>query len=105
MLFKKKENVCACNCSKNAEEKNNMEASENILILGSGCANCNKLEKNVRKAVEDIGENFSVGHVTDFTQIAKYGVMATPALVVNGEVVSSGRVLTVQEVKNILSRK
>ena len=49
--------------------------------------------------------NLPISHITDFTQIASYGVMSTPALVLNGEVISFGKVLSVEEVKHILSNK
>ena len=66
---------------------------------------CNKLEENVRQALEEMNIELPIGHVTDFAQIATYGVMSTPALVLNGEVVSFGKVLTVDEVKHILKVK
>ena len=73
-----------------------------ILVLGSGCAKCNSLEDAVRAAVAELGMDTSVGHVTDFSRIAAYGVMSTPALVVKGKVVSSGRVLTTEEAVSLI---
>ena len=62
-------------------------------MLGSGCAKCNGLEEAVRAALEELGMDTAVDHVTDFAQIAAYGVMSTPALVVDGRDVSYGKVL------------
>ncbi|MCX7903580.1 MAG: thioredoxin family protein [Caloramator sp.] len=73
-----------------------------IKILGSGCANCKKLEENTKKAVEELGIGAEIQKVEDFKEIMKYGVMRTPALVVDEKVKSFGKVLTVEEVKNIL---
>lgn len=76
-----------------------------LKILGTGCKKCQKLEEVVKRAVLDLGMNFSIEHVTDFSQIAAYGVISTPALVFNEEVVSFGKVLSVEDVKHILSVK
>ena len=78
------------------------EANASIKILGSGCAKCNALEESVRRAIAELGWTEPVGHVTDFGQIAAYGVMSTPALVVDGKVVSAGRLLTQEEAKALL---
>ena len=59
----------------------------------------------IKKAIEELNLNLEIEHITDFSQIASYGVMSTPALVLNGEVVSFGKVLSVDEVKQILSIK
>lgn len=74
----------------------------NLKILGSGCKKCQKLEENVRLATQELGIQASVEHVKDFEQIASYGVLSTPALVVNDKVASYGKVLTVAEAKEIL---
>ncbi|MFL8888114.1 thioredoxin family protein [Helcococcus kunzii] len=71
-------------------------------VLGSGCAKCQKLEENLKEALSQNGKNAEVEHVTDFAEIARYGVMSTPALVVDENVVSMGKVLTVDEIKNII---
>lgn len=73
-----------------------------IKILGSGCANCKKLEENTKKAVEELGIQAEIQKVEDFKEIMKYGVMRTPALVVDEKVKSFGKVLSAEEVKNIL---
>ena len=73
-------------------------------VLGSGCAKCNALEQAVRAALAELGMDTAVEHVTDFVQIASYGVMTTPALVVDGKVVSCGRVLRKEEAKTLIAR-
>ncbi len=73
-----------------------------IKVLGSGCSKCNKLEKNVRNAVEDLGVEVSIEKVTDFKKIMEYGVMQTPALVVDEKVVSAGKVLSAEDIKKFL---
>ena len=74
-----------------------------VKILGSGCANCHKLEENTRTALADLGLTAEVEHVTDVGQIAGYGVMRTPGLVVDEEVIVSGRVPTAAQVRHLLA--
>ncbi|MEM4359223.1 MAG: thioredoxin family protein [Candidatus Bilamarchaeaceae archaeon] len=73
-----------------------------IEILGSGCASCKKLEENARKAVEKSGKKAEIVKVTDFGVIASYGVMRTPALVIDGTVKSEGRIPDVDEIVKML---
>lgn len=73
-----------------------------IKILGGGCAKCNQLEAATVAALQERNMNYAIEHVTDFTQIAAYGVMSTPALVIDGKVVSYGRVLKKDEVMKLL---
>ncbi len=75
-----------------------------IKILGSGCANCHALEGATREAVGELGLNAQISAVTDYPTIAGYGVMSTPALVVDERVVASGRVLSKEQVMELLSR-
>lgn len=74
-----------------------------ILVLGAGCPKCRALEQAVKRALDDRNENISVGHVSDYAEMAKYGVMSTPALVIDGRVVSAGRALTQKEVSQLLN--
>ena len=73
-----------------------------IKVLGSGCANCKKLEENTRKAVEELGIEATIEKVTDFKLIMAYGVMKTPALVVDEKVKIMGRVPSADEIKKYL---
>lgn len=73
-----------------------------IKILGSGCANCKKLEENTKKALEELRIEATVEKVTDFKDIMKYGVMKTPALVVDEKVKVWGRVPSAEEIKKYL---
>ncbi|MHB1394865.1 MAG: thioredoxin family protein [Clostridia bacterium] len=71
-----------------------------IKVLGSGCMNCNKLEANAREAVKELGIDATVEKVENFKDILAYGVMKTPALVVDEQVKVMGRVASVEEIKN-----
>jgi small redox-active disulfide protein 2 len=73
-----------------------------IEVLGTGCAKCRATEKNVRKAVEELGIQADVVKVEDLQDIINRGVMMTPAVVVDGEVKISGHQPTVEEIKKIL---
>ncbi|MDV3428164.1 MAG: thioredoxin family protein [Bacillota bacterium] len=73
-----------------------------IKVLGSGCANCKKLEENTRKAVEELGIEAEIVKVQDYKAILAYGVMKTPALVVDEKVKVMGRVPTSEEIKKYL---
>ncbi|MDY0289441.1 MAG: thioredoxin family protein [Sphaerochaeta sp.] len=76
--------------------------SSPVKVLGSGCASCNLLEEHTRQALEELGMDTSIEHVTDFVAIAGYGVMTTPALVVDGKLLASGKVLSKDEVLSLL---
>lgn len=106
LFSKKKQCSCGGNCNaeteKTTREVNNTGAS--VKILGSGCAKCNELENNTLKALEQLGMDTAIDHITDFAKIAEYGVMSTPALVVDGKVVSYGKVLKTNEVKDLLKK-
>lgn len=73
-----------------------------IKILGSGCKSCKKLEDNIRKALEELSMTADVRKVTDFSEISKFNVMKTPALVIDEKVISFGRVNKVDEIKEFL---
>lgn len=73
-----------------------------IKVLGSGCDKCKKLEVNVREAIAEMGIDATVEKVEDFKQIMAYGVMQTPALVVDEKVKSVGKLLKADEVKVLL---
>lgn len=75
-----------------------------IKILGPGCRNCEKLKANTKKALTDLEIDASIEKVEDFKDIASYGVMQTPALVVDEEVKIFGKVPTVKEIKKIFTK-
>lgn len=70
----------------------------NLKILGGGCANCKRLEQITRKVTEENQIEAEFDHVTDYAEIMKFGVMSTPALVVDGKVLSSGRIPSEAEI-------
>ena len=73
-----------------------------VQVLGTGCPKCKALEKNVREAVAELGIDAEVVKVDDMDDIMDMGVMITPALGIDGDVKSSGKVLTVDSVKAFL---
>lgn len=87
--------------STNTNSKGIAELIE-IKILGSSCVKCQDLENAVVAAVEELKLNAEIKHITDFAQIAGYGVMSTPALVVNDRIVSYGKVLKKDEIKSLI---
>ena len=104
---KKVEKSCCCGSSCTPEAMAQAETakkSAGVKVLGSGCAKCHALEDATRKALEGLGMDSTIDHVTDFAQIAAYGVMTTPALVVDGKVVSYGKVLKKDEAKALIQK-
>ena len=73
-----------------------------IEILGTGCPKCKTLEENARKAVEERGINAEIIKITDIDKIIEYGVMSTPAIVIDDEVKSYGEVCSVEQIKKWL---
>lgn len=76
----------------------------NIKVLGSGCANCKKLESIAKNAVKELGLDTNVDYITDMAKIMEYGVMRTPALVIDEKVVLQGRIPNVKEMKEIIEQ-
>lgn len=74
-----------------------------IHILGSGCAKCNQLHTSVQQAVDDLGLECEIIKVTDMLQFINYGVMITPALVVDGKLKVAGKLPTNDELKKFLT--
>ncbi|HSB47760.1 MAG TPA: thioredoxin family protein [Candidatus Bilamarchaeum sp.] len=75
-----------------------------IEVLGSGCPNCRKLAENAMLASQELNLGAQIVKVTDYGSIAAYGVMRTPALVVDGKVLVYGRVPSKDEIKKLLGR-
>jgi len=75
-----------------------------IKILGTGCPNCKTLEKVTRDAVKELGIDADISKEEDIINIMNYGIMHTPGLVINGKVVMSGQVPSMNQVKEILTK-
>jgi len=105
---KKKDTSYCCGSDCNAESMAKAESAKkegaSVKILGSGCAKCNQLEAAARAALKQLGMDTEIDHITDFTQIAAYGVMSVPALVVDGKVLAYGKVLKTDEVVKLLQK-
>ena len=95
---KKKEQTCSCGGACTASAAENADAA--VKVLGSGCAKCNELEQATREALAELGMDTTIAPVTDFAQIA----VTTPALVVDGKVVSYGKVLSKEQVKTLIEQ-
>jgi len=76
-----------------------------IQILGKGCINCKKLEENVRIALKQIGLNEEIEKVTDVDKIVEMGVLMTPALVIDGKIESTGKVLSQKQIIEIINNR
>ena len=76
-----------------------------IEILGMGCPKCKKLLENAQKAVEELGVKAEIVKVEDMEKIVAYGVMMTPSMVLDGKIMCSGKIASVEEIKNWLSGK
>ena len=101
-LFSKKEKTTSCCCGGSCTPETMARAeagktSAGIKVLGSGCSKCNALEHAVREALAELGMAAEIDHVTDFAQIAAYGV-------VDGKVVSYGKVLKKDEAKALIQK-
>ncbi len=109
LFGKKKEEKSVCSCGGNCTPENTENAKTSrddigVKILGSGCAKCKELERSTRIALSELNLNLDIEHITDFGKIASYGVMSTPALVFKGQVISYGKVLSVNEIKELLKK-
>lgn len=105
----------ACACNGNCEffeadglltdKKNETSTSiDSVKVLGSGCASCEELFNNVKKALQSMGSDVAAEYITDMKEVVSYGVMSTPALVVNEQVVTSGRVLKPSDIEALLHK-
>lgn len=110
-MFGKKEKIeetkaCCGNCDCEGMEKAEEAKAKGarIRILGGGCAKCQALEEATKEALEELCMNETIDHVSDYSEIASYGVMSTPALVIEGKVVSYGKVLKKEEVIKLLQK-
>lgn len=113
-----KEEACSCgscgNIQSNVDYENDAAVTNSaiqqqgeaasIKILGSGCKNCRALLQNTKEAVSASKINADVEYITDMQEVAKYGVMSMPALVVNEQVVSMGKVLKSADIQKLLKK-
>lgn len=74
-----------------------------IEVLGTGCKKCQQLEANAKAAIAALNLEAEVLHITDPIEIAKRGVLSTPALAINGKIVSKGKLITSAEIESLLS--
>ncbi len=74
-----------------------------VLVLGPGCANCQMLYERARLAAQELGLELEIDKITDLDVMLGYGIMATPALVVDGQVKVAGRVPSVEQIMEVLS--
>lgn len=105
--MKEAEGTCGCECCshESMDEAGGAERKGmRVKILGGGCAKCQALEAAAKEALAELGMDTEVDYVTDFNQIASYGVMSTPALVIDGKVVSCGKVLKADEIIPLLKK-
>ena len=106
LFNKKKEETesrcCGGSCTPESMAEAEASKAAGVKVLGTGCAKCSALEAAVRSVLEELGMDAAIDHVTDFSRIAAYGVMSTPALVVDGKVVSYGRALSKDEAKALI---
>ena len=79
-----------------------MGEARDIKVLGTGCPKCTTLFQNVETAVRELNVRCAVSKVTDITEIMTYGVMMTPALVIDGEVKALGKVPSVEDIKELI---
>lgn len=105
--FKKEEKKESCSCSRKCssevmKEDEQIEINGNYKVLGGGCAKCHELVDNTKAALSELGLNEDVEFISDFSVIASYGVMSTPALVIDDKVVGYGKVLNKQEIIEII---
>lgn len=114
---KKKEEKVPCSCGgmctpseiaekakADAKKEAELDVKSSVKILGGGCAKCNALEASTLEALKELGMDTTIEHITDFSVIATYGVMTTPALVVDEKVLSMGKVLKKAEVIALLQK-
>lgn len=109
-VFAKKEETSGCSCggaciTKPLENENmNQSTNPRFIVLGACCNKSTQTFENTKVAVKEMGFSDEVVNIGDVAQIASYGVMFTPALVVDGKVVSYGKLLQVEDVKKILGK-
>ncbi|MGN0536880.1 MAG: thioredoxin family protein [Acutalibacteraceae bacterium] len=107
----KKNPSCTCDCAASEAGESICDCNSKtkggiccIKVLGAGCKSCHELYENTKSAVKSMGLDVEVEYITDMQKIMGYGVMSMPALVVNEEVVSMGKVLKAADVEKLLCK-
>ena len=110
----KKTPACACNCGCSASEAESitndccpdLKAGEIccVKVLGAGCKSCHAQFEYAKQAVKDLGLDLEIEYITDMQKVMEYGVLSMPALVVNEEVVATGKVLKTADVVSLLHK-
>lgn len=106
---------CSCQCGGAASEAGETTKADrgccsgsrelqSVKVLGSGCKNCHALLENTGKALKTLGFSLEPEYVTDMAKIMEYGVMSMPALVVNEQVLSMGKVLNTSDIEKLLDK-
>lgn len=103
---------CKCGCTGQSEEAKTAQsccleatgAITSIKVLGAGCKSCHEQYENVQKAVKAMGLSVETEYITDMEKVVSYGVMSTPAIVINENVVSMGKVLKEKDVEALFRR-
>lgn len=72
-------------------------------VMGPGCAKCNQVADNAEAAAKELGLEYEIVKISDFNEMMKFGVMMTPALAIDGDVKAVGKVLSVEEIKSMLT--
>ena len=106
-MFFKKQTSCSCGgaCSdQNTQEFQLSDEIKSVKVLGSGCRNCHILKENTDAALKELGLNINAEYVTDIQKIMAYNILSTPALVINEQVISAGKVLSIAEIKKMISK-
>lgn len=75
---------------------------KSVKVLGPGCTKCKNLEKNVRDAIAKLGGDYKIEKIEDFGEMAKYGLLSSPGLVVDEKLISAGKVQSVEELVELL---
>ena len=105
----KAEQAAGCCCGSEAKEENPccgapVDGICCIKVLGAGCKTCHEQYENAKAAVAALGLNIEVEYITDMEKVMEYGVMSMPAIVVNDQVVSMGKLLKTADVEKLLRR-
>lgn len=107
MFFKKQQTSCSCSgaCSSQSTETFQLtDEIKSVKVLGSGCKNCHTLKANTDAALKELGLNIEAEYVTDIQKIMSYNILSTPALVINEQVVSTGKVLSSADIIKMVTK-